>query len=61
MILFTGARQAISVPKVPKQKNPANSDRVFMLLTNQKTINYENLFQTRETTPPFAGAKVTRS
>ena len=31
-----------------------------MLLTNQKTINYENLYETRkETTPPlFAGAKV---
>jgi hypothetical protein len=31
-----------------------------MLLTNQKTINYENLYETKkETTPPqFASAKV---
>jgi hypothetical protein len=31
-----------------------------MLLTNQKTINYENLYETRkETTPPlFTDAKI---
>jgi hypothetical protein len=25
------------------KKTPSRNDRVFMLLTNQKTINYENL------------------
>ncbi len=29
-----------------------------MLLTNQKTINYENLFKTKGTTPQNCDAKI---
>ena len=32
-----------------------------MLLTNQKTINYENLYKNRETTPSFCECKGTIS
>jgi hypothetical protein len=33
------------------KKTQSNNDWVFMLLTNQKTINYENLYRNKETTP----------
>jgi hypothetical protein len=40
--------------KCIKTKKPSQiNDRVFMLLTNQKTINYENLYEIQKGTTPF--------
>jgi hypothetical protein len=51
MVHFLTAGRACQIPFQSENKKTQPCDRVLMLLTNQKTINYENLYRIRETTP----------